>query len=104
METELTNKLIHRRLLEMDLVSWYKRYCHQQQQFFDAQFQHTGFWCQYTGSWSPHIELQSLLDVEFPAGILGKGVTELIPPPQTIAFTVASMMAYLLVVAVKVCL
>ncbi|KAF5310531.1 hypothetical protein D9619_007699 [Psilocybe cf. subviscida] len=95
--------LIHRRIFEMDLVSWYKRFCRRQLEAYDAHFSRSGSWSQHPDhqSESSYINLQSLSDMKLPAGVSGEGPGQLTSPSRTVAHTLAFMVAYLLVVVIK---
>lgn len=98
MQANLSNALLLHRILEKDLVSWYKKFCCHWLEVPDTQTPHIE---SCSGSRPPYTDLQSLLDMEFPKfRPLASPVSQF----QTIAPIVAFMMAYLLVVVIKVSL
>ncbi|KAF5309936.1 hypothetical protein D9619_010222 [Psilocybe cf. subviscida] len=102
MLAKLSSTLIRRRILEMDVVSWYKRFCYEKLEVPDAQSPHVRSWALYTGFRSPkHIQLRYLSYMGSPTGVLGTGEKMIAPPSYTIIHALAFMTAYLLVVVIK---
>ncbi|KAF5310992.1 hypothetical protein D9619_007719 [Psilocybe cf. subviscida] len=96
MQANSSNMLMHHRILEMDLISWYKRFCYEQLELPEAQSPHPHSWFQYT-----QIKLRYLSDIESPANTSERMRGLLDPPSKTIVSALGFMVAYLLVVVIR---
>ncbi|KAF5310649.1 hypothetical protein D9619_007707 [Psilocybe cf. subviscida] len=99
MQAKWSNTLIHHRILKMDLVSWYKRFCYEKLEIPDVKSPHARSWSQYTAlDW---IKLRYLADIKSSASGIRAGLYTLQHPSETIALALSFMLLYLLVVAMK---
>lgn len=105
MQANLSNLLIRRRIIEMDLFSRYKGLCWRLLTAGpNAEFLPNGFWSQHTDSHSFH-DWPSLSEVKFPSfrepdtPMVGLDRQSL---PEAAVKGIAYMVVYLLVIAIRV--
>lgn len=107
MQANFSNALLLRRILEMDLGLWYKGFCCQRLEAPDANIPQPGCWSQHTDSWLTYHDFntQSLSDMERTLdSVLEERVKKIALPSRGIAHTFAAIVAYLLVLMLKVSL